>query len=191
MTSSGTAIFSASLLVFLGFETGAFAQQAADQISSYSDERCPFVVGFDAQMMPTRSSLGGVMTTTALGPGLRVSAACIPNPEPRASAPLRGKALYDRLAMLAAALGVKEPVIRVPVPPAGSCGLIEGTISPGGAPTRVRTEFCYGPSAYLIVETTTDGSPHADEAVNRVLASIAPRTDNLPKLENSFSPVEK
>jgi hypothetical protein len=176
--------FSAALLAFLGLETSALSQPAADQISSYSDQRCPFVVRFDAKMMPASTRSDGVTTTTVLAQGLRISVACIPNPGARPSAPFEDGALHNRLAMLAAALGISQPVIRVPVPPAASCGLIEGTIAPGRVPTRVRTEFCYGPNAYLIVETTTDASPRADDAVSGVLASIAVRTDNPPKVEN-------
>ena len=137
------------------------------------------------------SSAGGITTASVLGQGFRFSAACIPNPTAAPSSPFEGRALRDRLAMLASALAVNQPTIVVPVPPAATCGLIQGTIAPGGVITRVRTQFCYGPSGYLIVETTTDGSGGADEAASAVLAAIALRAENLPKIDDNLSPVTK
>ncbi len=190
MTLKAVPCFWAALSLFAGLET-TLSQQASGQVSSYSDERCAFLVRFGADMKPVSSRTGSVITATVIGQGFRISAACIPNPGPGASPLPEGKALYDRLATLAATLRVTDPVIRVPAPPAASCGLIEGTIAPGGVRTRVRAEFCYGPHAYLIVETTTDGSSNAEDAVTAVLASIAPQTDKLPKIQDSLSPVEK
>lgn len=165
---------SAALLAVAAFGS---AGHASDPVSSYDDERCPFVVRFGPELKPVTERAGEVVTMTALASGFRLSVACIPNPSQGSSRPLEGEALYDRLAMLAASLGVHEPKILVPMPPAASCGLITGTIAPRGAPTRVRTEFCYGPRAYLIVETTTDGSSRAEDSASAVLNSINQRTD--------------
>src|SRR6516164_262533 len=161
-TCKALRIFSAAFLILSAFGTSLRSQPAADQ-TSYSDERCPFAARFGPGMRPSVSRSGGVMTMTAAGRGFRISAACIPNPPGAGTTPLEGKALRDRLAMLAATLGVREAVIEAPAPPASSCGTVEGTITPGGVRTRVKTEFCYGPSAYLIVETTTDGSRQAED----------------------------
>jgi hypothetical protein len=128
------------------------------------------------------------MTTSVVAEGVRISAACIPNPG-GSSPPLEGKALYDHLSRLAGALRVRDAIVRVPVAPAPSCGLIEGSTAPNGM--SVKTEFCYGPNGYLIVETTTDRSARAEDAASVVLASIAQRTDQVPKIENNFSPVER
>src|SRR5262249_15456921 len=149
-------------------------------------EHCPFVVSLDARMRPVNSSVPGATTTTVTGQGFRISAACIATP---AVAVLEGTALSERLSMLAATIGVTRTSIKVPAPPAPSCGLIEGEIAPSGIVNKVRTEFCFGPNGYLIVETTTDSTSGADQIVAAVLSSIAKRP-NLSKIEAKFSEVE-
>ena len=150
---------------------------AEAQSSPFTDARCAFSADYPGGMpAPAIKNTTEATTADITGPGYRISYACIAS----ANAPiplLEGHALYDRLTSIAGSLGVSGAKVTTPVSPAASCGLIEAPAAAGRS-GKTRTQFCYGPLGYLIVETASDGSPAAEQAVSAVLASIAARPAN-------------
>lgn len=149
------------------------AHAAAPDTALFRDTRCPFSARFENGAKPTVMETANARSAEVTGRGYRVSLACIENRNSSETAPLQGTALSSRLNGLAQALGIRAATVTVPVSPGPNCGLIEGLAQTGGATIKTRTQFCYGPRAYFIAETTSDGSAGADTIVAAVLASIA------------------
>ena len=162
-----------ALALLFSFSGTAISPAAAtDAGSPFRDERCPFSARFANGLTPKLGSAPNATSAETSATGYRFSYACIANPNAVPAAPLEGQALHDRLSGLAQSLGMRGAKVTVPASPARSCGLIEGQTDAGGKTIKTRTEFCYGPRAYFIVETSSDGALASEAAVQSVLDSI-------------------